>query len=87
VNGTENIAFMNGVHIFPNPVLQKLIVETTTAIDELLITDMNGHVLQTLKNMEVGSKKEIDFSLYANGIYLLHATRGKETFEKTILKQ
>jgi hypothetical protein len=87
VNGIENIAFMNGVHIFPNPVLQKLIVETTTAIDELLISDMNGHVLQTLKNMEAGSKKEIDFSLYANGIYLLHTTRGKETFEKTILKQ
>ncbi len=87
VNGIDNITFMNGVHIFPNPVLQKLVIETTTAIDELFITDLNGRVLHTLKDIEAGTKQEIDFSLYANGMYILRATRGNDTFVKNILKQ
>ena len=85
--GIEAVAFLHDVHIYPNPVLQKLIIETTTSVDELIITDIYGEVIQTINNIESGTKKEIDFSLFANGIYTIRATRGNETFTKNILKQ
>ncbi len=85
--GITDLLFMNGLKIYPNPVLNTLIIEVAEALKTIEVLDLNGNVLQIIHDIESDSKVELDFSSYPNGTYLINSSNGKNVYSKAIIKQ
>jgi hypothetical protein len=78
----ENKRLSEELSIYPNPVEDKLLIETSLFMERLQVFDMNGRSLKTFEH-----PKEIDVSNLPQGIYFLKIkTDGKE-FNKKFVKQ
>ena len=58
----------NEFNIYPNPVKNKLTVESKMATNELILIDLNGKIILKQK---IGFKGQIDLSAIENGVYYL----------------
>lgn len=56
---------------YPNPNFGLLNIKANADIDELYLTDMNGKILQVIRNIQNGIVTRVDLSDYASGVYLL----------------
>ncbi|HEY1046190.1 MAG TPA: T9SS type A sorting domain-containing protein [Bacteroidia bacterium] len=64
------------VLFYPNPSKDKVIIEADNAIDEILITDLNGKTVFSLLKPELST--EINTSDWSSGIYVVRVTKGDE---------
>jgi hypothetical protein len=60
--------------LYPNPTNSQLFLESKEPIESILVYDLAGRKVQTLKPNT--SKAEMDLSALSSGIYLIKATVG-----------
>ena len=58
-----------GISIYPNPANEKLNLESSNNIQELIISDINGK--QIIKKTEIQQNETIDLSGFDSGIYII----------------
>lgn len=80
-------AWMNAVKIYPNPVLNTLIIESNEAITSIEVYDLSGKLVHRLCDIQNATKVELDFSTYPNGTYIIKSSNGTENYSKSIIKQ
>lgn len=75
-NALLNVSKMDVVEfqVYPNPVKDKLIIESRFASNDLILLDLNGKII--LKQT-IGFKGKIDLSTIENGVYYLQITNEK----------
>ena len=73
ITRTDNIALQNGFEIYPNPTTDLLFVKNQMGlnIEEVQITDMNGRLLQTVRNA-----MRISTSNLPSGVYWVRCVAG-----------
>ncbi|MBV7270513.1 HYR domain-containing protein [Winogradskyella luteola] len=62
------------ISVYPNPTSSSIIlqIKTSTSIDTVTITDLNGRILQVFTNIEfIESKKQFDVSQLSLGVYFM----------------
>jgi hypothetical protein len=80
-------AWMNAVKIYPNPVMNTLIIESNEAITSIEVYDLSGKLVHRLCDIQNATKVELDFSTYPNGTYIIKSSNGTENYSKSIIKQ
>lgn len=74
-----------GINIFPNPTTSFVTISSTEIDDfEVQITDLSGKKVST-QNV-VSNQTEIDFSNYANGVYMLSILKNNQVQTFKIIK-
>lgn len=73
--GVEEEA-LNKMVLYPNPTNSQLFLESKEPIESILVYDLAGRKVQTLKPNT--SKAEMDLSALSSGIYLIKATVGSK---------
>jgi len=71
------------INVFPNPVNNKLFIDSEESFDRLEIFDVTGKSVFSFN----GAPSEIDLSYLSDGIYFLNFKFGKESLFKRIIKQ
>lgn len=85
-NSDPNTDHNNGVIIYPNPSDGKIIIETSSAIESIAITDITGRVVYKEKDI-VANYTQVDLSKQPKGIYLIKVIQnGKEHIQKIALE-
>lgn len=72
---------INELEIYPNPVSDKLYINTSEEILKTVLFDVNGRIINTKKN-----NKTVDFSDISKGIYLIKIVTDKGIINKKIIK-
>jgi spore coat protein CotH len=72
------------VSLYPNPVNNTLNISGSQNITVVTVYDIYGKLLETVKGNNI---KQVNFSSYATGIYLVKATAGTTTFTQKIVKE
>jgi Peptidase C10 family/Spi protease inhibitor/Secretion system C-terminal sorting domain len=89
INRTEIVSSKpldsNKLNIYPNPAKDILQVESSGIIDQVLIFDTRGRILNTVDCMS--SKASLDISGLSEGIYFLHVKRANQSTIHKIVKQ
>lgn len=70
------------ITIFPNPVNKTLSIHTTNEIEKVELFELNGNLLKTL----IGNSSQINFTDYAQGIYLLKIHDKRGIWVKKVMK-
>lgn len=68
--------------IYPNPVSNKLLIQSIRSIDKVTLYDLSGKPVLILDNIE----KELDLSGLKSGVYILELEVLGETYRKRIIK-
>ncbi len=71
-------------NVYPNPTLDKILIESTYEIKEIRIFDCNGRKVLDQKN---DYNNGIDLTKLKKGIYLLHIVTEDELFIEKVIKQ
>lgn len=80
--GSDDVKISTNTVIYPNPVVNILTVASDKKIGQLSIYDINGRILQEVKNTH-----KIDLSKLSSGVYFLKTLiEGKEEITKFIKK-
>jgi len=77
------------IKVFPNPVAEKLNIETENnydIIEAFDIYDLSGNLMAGYKNLK-GAQKVIDVTSLAKGSYNILLTVNSKTYSKTLIKQ
>jgi subtilisin-like proprotein convertase family protein len=79
-SGVESILVHSTVNCYPNPATDKVVVETAEPITRLIVTDLNGRIVQTTETPTV------DVSEMKNGLYVLNVEtlNGVKTLKITV---
>lgn len=74
--------------VYPNPVNDKLFIETgiTTGETEISISDLSGRIISTTTFSGETSRKEIDFSNFKNGSYIVRIKNSENSSTHLIIK-
>lgn len=83
---TESITsddFETALQIYPNPVADKLYVETELNVTEYQVFDLQGRLIHSSKT----GAKEISTSEWASGVYIIKVTTEKGVVNKRFVKQ
>ena len=84
-NIEENLA-TNNISVYPNPVNDRLYIETEAEINEVVVYDIYGRV-QNLRNSETQKlRNSIDLSELKSGIYFVKINTEKGNIVKRIIK-
>ncbi len=76
----------NSIRFFPNPVTDKLTVQSAAQpLKTISIYDVSGKLL--IQTEGRGWQKEIEFSDFKSGIYILRVNTGKDTYTGRIIKK
>ncbi|WP_417198165.1 T9SS type A sorting domain-containing protein [Bizionia sp.] len=70
------------IRLYPNPTTDLLHIETTFSIDTLIIYDLNGRRIQTLK---INNTESIDVSDLSKGVYFLEIQSGNTKIVKRFI--
>ena len=82
--GLKNNSLNTRVKIYPNPVSQKLIIETDLNSGTISLMSALGQVLNS-KNITAGQNESFDFNTLAKGIYFIKIqSEGKYMIEKIV---
>lgn len=71
----------SSIQIYPNPVKEKLIINTNNKIESVEIYSQNGQLLKTVKS------KEVNISNLSKGNYLVKIKTDKEAITQKIIKE
>ena len=71
--------------VYPNPVQNKLTIETNCKESILSISDINGE--EMMKQQVKESKTQIDLSSLKNGVYFVKVINNKTSVVKKIIKE
>jgi hypothetical protein len=74
---SNNNIFEGRVSVFPNPVNEKLFINTEISFDEIRLMNVIGQ--EVLRKYNTAGNTSVDVSGLAKGIYFLQLTSGKET--------
>jgi hypothetical protein len=74
------------LNVFPNPVKDRLNIETDTPVKEIALIDLAGKIVLNTSIKSVGNHYQIDLSPFAQGIYFLRLSDGNHTYTKKIIK-
>ena len=79
---------LSDVKVYPNPVSDKLIIETTNPLKDthISIIDISGRTIFDKIYAESLYRKEIDFSLYKNGPYIVRIINADNITNRLIIK-
>lgn len=72
------------INLYPNPTDGILNIELNQDVQELNIFHINGQLIRSIKNMELG-KQTIDLSALAAGVYILRFNKGDEVVSKKLV--
>ena len=86
VLGVEDLREEN-IKIFPNPGEDNLVIETSQNIDFMVISDINGRIIKTIDNVQLGKSIGIDISILKQGLYILEIQQGKGKVYKRFIKK
>ena len=76
---------MMTINIFPNPVVNKMVVETSEAVDVLQIYNINGALVYEQKNCS--DRVEINVSDFAVGTYMIRLISGDAVEVRRFVKE
>jgi hypothetical protein len=76
------------VKVYPNPVVDKLVIETGSAVGKTQVTILNleGRALFSQMMPEGNSRFEVDFSNYKSGSYIVQTKNADNTSSHLIIK-
>jgi hypothetical protein len=66
-----SISMSKSIETFPNPTTGIIHISELKTIDKLVLLDLGGNVLKTLKT-EDNTSMELDLSSFSRGVYFLH---------------
>ena len=75
----------NNFKIYPNPFIDKVIIELSEPITKLELIDLNGKILQTLES-DNDLKLELTVKENTNGIYFLRIYSGKAILTRKLIQ-
>ena len=84
--GISQLDGENSVKIFPNPVLNTLILQTENEWLNTEITDLLGNTVMRLEKLSTG-RNSIDVSLLRAGMYFVHVRNEQKVFSRRFVKQ
>lgn len=75
-----------GVHVYPNPASEKIVVQGSTAGEgKLKITDLTGRIISELE--VTGFSREVNVSGLNKGVYLVHFTSEGKKYTTRFIKE
>ena len=79
---------LEGMRVYPNPVTEKLFVETGDKDGKTSISvfDISGQTIFTKTYSELEPLKEIDFSSFKNGTYVVRIQNNNKTHNQLVIK-
>jgi len=80
-NSSYDLKLDSDVNIMPNPVNDLVKVQSEFQIDYISVYNTSGQLLQTLYN-----QNQVDMSLHAKGLYMLHIGQGDKVSIRKLLK-
>lgn len=80
---SNNIDFKSKFKIFPNPVKDKIFIETSDKLKNIEVFDETGRIIQSIINPE----KIINFSSYKKGIYFIKINTSNNQYVQKIIKE
>ena len=89
LNSEENINEVetNNINIYPNPVNDRLYIETELGIEEVSVFDVFGRSIVAESQSHKVTKTSVDLSGLNTGIYFVKINTEKENIVKRIIKQ
>jgi len=84
-SGIEEMDFAE-LKLYPNPVMNKLVIQTETELTNVEVTDFIGSNILQLGNLPAG-KNTVDVSFLAAGMYFLNVHSEQNIFSKRFIKQ
>ena len=85
MNVNESVGVLSQISIYPNPVVDYLMIKNMDNIDSITIFDVTGKLIFNKKG-EIKENLKIDFSAYKKGIYFLKLVHKNEVKNFKILK-
>jgi photosystem II stability/assembly factor-like uncharacterized protein len=86
ITGLENN--IGDVLTYPNPVKEKLLIESLKTFTKVLITSATGTILQAIRNDSPGDKLEINLTEFNAGVYILEVyEEDKLVYREKIIKE
>lgn len=82
MTGIDDWTSLAGISVFPNPVNTMLFIHTTNELKKVELFEMNGNLLKTI----TGNCSQINFTDYAQGIYLLKIHENNSIWVKKVIK-
>jgi hypothetical protein len=74
-----------GVQIYPNPVVDNVVIESATDIREVRVFDAQGKLLQLVDNQQVTTT--LSLSALPSGVYFVRVVNGQGVHVSKIVKQ
>lgn len=84
LNNTKN-QLEEAIRMYPNPMNDMFVIETTERIEMVRITNALGQVVKTLNN--VNGTTQVDVATLAQGIYFVTFTSEDNSFTQQMIKQ
>lgn len=83
---TQNVLPNNNIKAYPNPVIDRLIIDSNllNGESEIEITNLFGNIVQTIKGFK--NKINIDFTNYLSGIYFILLHNNNNLFITKVIK-
>ena len=72
--------------VYPNPATDSILLSGQANIDEIIITDINGRIVQQLKQNGL-QKVSVNIAMLEAGIYVVRAYTDAGIFEEKIIKE
>lgn len=83
--GHESFESANGIRLFPNPVNDKLSIQSATPVASVAIYDIYGHMV--LQGTFGEGTVEIDFSHLSTGVYMVKMTNETGSSVQKVIKE
>ena len=86
VLGAESFS-INAASVYPNPSKGNVMVSSKVILTDILIYDINGKFIKSVKNLENAENLEINISDLPSGMYMIELKNDAETTWKKIIKE
>ncbi|NNM23389.1 MAG: T9SS type A sorting domain-containing protein, partial [Flavobacteriaceae bacterium] len=87
--GINDVSFSNGITLIPNPVNHtfSLVNKSHLPIDEVVIYDLHGRILDRFDFKGARQMEPIDVSLLSSGLYILYIQAENASAVKQLIKK
>ena len=83
--GTSDVSIDNDLKVFPNPVSDKLLIQTDQVLSDVELRDVLGNRIANLGLFQEGTSS-VDVSSLPSGIYFLNIKQGDQIYTRRFLK-
>ena len=73
------------LHVFPNPTTDLLKISASVSIEEIRLIDINGRILKSQQVHDL--QQDLNMQDLPSGVYQLQLINGKETVNRSIVKE